>query len=153
MNAGNREKVVDANVLIHSRGQINGKILLTPGVKEELKSQNAELNLEKLDYSVYQPSNQSIEKVEEKSGEINSPTSSEDEEALALALDKDAELVTDDKALQNLAEHLQAEYSGFNEEEIEEKREWTKVCGNCGREVKGESCEACGSERLERKRR
>lgn len=152
-DSSSREKVVDANVLIHGRGQVQGKVLFTPGVKKELKSRKAAFNLEKMDYSVYEPSEESQEEVRRKSREINSPTSKEDEQALALSLGKKAELVTDDKALQNLAKHLGVDYTGFNSDEIEKKLEWKKVCENCGREIEDVACENCGSEKLERKRR
>ncbi|MFB6099993.1 MAG: NOB1 family endonuclease [Candidatus Nanohalobium sp.] len=145
--------VVDANVLIHSRGQIPfRKVFLPPSVEEELKSEMTGLKIQKLDVQLFQPAEESLEKVREKSDEINSPTSRQDEEALALALEKEVPLVTDDKALQNLALHLDARVQGFNTEKVSEKRSWRKVCGNCGKEVSSLPCPRCGSRELDRKR-
>jgi UPF0271 protein len=154
MNATKPEKaVVDANVLIHSRAQFPFKeALIPPSVEKEIKSQMAEFKAQKLELEVFQPSEESLEKVREKSGEINSPTSEQDEEALALAIDRDLPLMTDDKALQNLALHLEANFQGFNTEEVSEKRKWKMVCENCGTRVSSSPCPRCGSRSLRRKR-
>ena len=154
MNASKPEKVVvDANVLIHSRAQFPfQKAVMPPTVHEEIESEMSRFKMEKLDLDVIQPSESSIEKVEEKSEEICSPTSSQDESALALALDKQIPLFTDDKALQNLALHLGHSFEGFNTEEVSEKRSWKMVCDNCGREVSSLPCSHCGSSSLSRKR-
>jgi len=147
------EVVVDANVLIHSRGQFSFKKVLMPlSVQEEVISDLSKLKMEKLDVKVMEPSNSSLQKVKKKSDDINSPTSSQDEEALALALDKQLTLVTDDKALQNLAFHLGHEFESFNTERVEEKRIWKIVCGNCGAEVSSLPCPRCGSQSSQRKR-
>jgi UPF0271 protein len=147
------EAVVDANVLIHSRGQLSDLQVYAPSsVIEELRSTQAKMNLEKMDLKVEDPSQTSLDKVESKSREICSPTSGEDEEALALAMEKDIGVVTDDKALQNLALHMKVDYQGFNTEKVQERREWKKVCQNCGREVSGGGCSFCGASGFERKR-
>jgi rRNA maturation endonuclease Nob1 len=154
MNSTKPEKaVVDANVLIHSRAQFPFKeALIPPSVEKEIKSQMAEFKAQKLELEVFQPSETVLEKVVEKSGKINSPTSEQDEEALALALERDIPLVTDDKALQNLSLHLDADFQGFNTEEVSEKRRWKTVCENCGKEVSSPPCPRCGDRSLRRKR-
>jgi len=145
--------VLDANVIIHSRGQIPvKKVYITEKVFEEIESTSGRMVLEKLEYSMANPSEESLDRVRDKSSEINSPTSSEDESALALAIDKDLSLLTDDKALQNLALHLEADVEGFNTNEVSEKRRWRKVCDNCGNEVADARCSSCGSRSVIRKR-
>lgn len=145
--------VVDANVLIHSRAQFPfEKAVVPPGVHQEIKSGMSKLKMEKLELEVVEPSENSLEKVREKSGEIFSPTSEEDEQALALAMDKSIVLVTDDKALQNLALHLGVDFDSFNTDKVTEKREWRKVCENCGSKVSTLPCPRCGSRSLRRKR-
>ncbi len=145
--------VLDANVIIHSRGQIPvGKVYITEKVFEEIKSTSGRMVLGKLEYSKVNPSERSLDRVRDKSSEIKSPTSSEDESALALALDQDLSLVTDDKALQNLALHLEADFEGFNTDEVSEKRRWRKECDNCGNEVSDARCPSCGSHSVNRKR-
>lgn len=146
--------VLDANVLIHSRGQYPyEKVLIPPSVHQEIKSEISQLKMEKLDLNVERPSKEFLEEIREKSREIFSPTSDQDEEALALALEKEVPLVTDDKALQNLALYLGADFETFNTERISEKREWEKRCENCGAEVSGDECSRCGSTSLRRARR
>lgn len=145
--------VLDANIIFHSRGQIPVKtVYLTESVFDEIESRNGKMVLEKLDLKVMQPSEESKKQVMDKSDEINSPTSPEDEQSLALALDKGLTLVTDDKALQNLALHLDTEFRGFNTEEVSERRRWKKVCSNCGNNVSGLPCSSCGSNSVSKKR-
>jgi UPF0271 protein len=146
------EAVVDANVLIHGRGQVPVEtVYMPPSVEKEIRSEISSLKMQKFNLETFRPSEDSLEKVGEKSGEIYSPTSGQDEEALALALDRNVPLVTDDKALQNLALHLDAEFEPFNTEKVSEKRAWKKVCSNCGNEVSSLPCPRCGSRESDRK--
>lgn len=144
--------VVDANVFIRGKTNLEFDELYTvPSVEEELESAGARTSFEVRDVQVKEPSTESLERVREKSEEINSPTSEADEALLALALDTGAVLVTDDMALQNLALHLDVEFQSYMGEEAEEKRSWIKVCGNCSTEVSGDECPRCGSTRFQRK--
>ena len=154
MNYANPEKVVvDANVLIHSRAQFPfQKALIPSSVQKEIRSEMSQLKMQKLDVRVIEPSKSAIEKVENKSNEINSPTSVQDEDALALAIERQLTLVTDDKALQNLALHLEHNFEGFNTNRIDEKRSWKMVCDNCGNKVSSSPCSVCGSDSYLRKR-
>lgn len=145
--------VLDANIIFHSRGQIPVEtVYLTESVFDEIESKSGKMVLEKLDLNIMQPSDEAKEQVMDKSDQINSPTSPEDEYSLALALDKGLTLITDDKALQNLALHLDTEFKGFNTEEVSEKRRWKKVCSNCGSNISSLPCSSCGSSSVSRKR-
>ena len=154
MNASKPSKVVvDANVLIHSRAQFPfEQALIPPSIQKEIRSDISNFKMQKLDVQVIRPSEGSLKKVKDKSSEINSPTSNQDEEALALAMDREITLVTDDKALQNLALHFDHSFQGFNTDEVVEKRKWKLVCGNCGAEVSNLPCSVCGSSSGRRKR-
>jgi UPF0271 protein len=125
---------------------------MPPSVQKEVKSQQGKMAMHKFDLRFVQPSEDSLQKVKDKSDELNSPTSTQDEESLALALDSSLPLVTDDKALQNLALHVEAEFKGFNTEEVSERRKWHLVCDNCGEEISSLPCPRCGSQELDRKR-
>lgn len=139
------EAVVDANVLIHGTGSFPfDKAFLVQEVVDELESDGSRNVLGNLDYEVKEPGEEAVEKVEEKSEEINSPTSEADERLLALAVYLEKELVTDDKPLQNLALHLEHEFSGFLDPETDEKFRWEKRCDNCGEEVSSGPCPKCG---------
>lgn len=145
--------VVDANVLIHSRGQFPvNKAVIPPSIQDEIKTDLSRMKMQKLNLKIMRPSQQALEKVKNKSDVINSPTSTQDEQALALALDRDITLITDDKALQNLALHMGIDFEGFNEQKVSEKRCWKNVCSNCGTEVSSLPCPHCGSQSLSRKR-
>lgn len=144
--------VVDANVFIHGRGSYPfSKAITSQEVVEELKSDRGKNMLRNVNYEVRKPAEGSVQIVREKSEAINSPTSNVDEELLALALELDEFILTDDIPLQNLALHLGIEFRGFLEGEIEEKFMWKTICRNCGREVSGDNCSSCGSTRLRQK--
>ncbi len=146
------EAVVDANVFLHGRGNYGfSKAYLVPEVAEEVKSSKGRNNLEKLDYEIRMPSEETLGKVKERSEDINSETSEPDEKLLALAIDLDKKLVTDDIPLQNLALHMNHEFEGYFEDELENKYRIDIVCKNCGKDVSGQKCSGCGSTRLRRR--
>ena len=124
-------KAVDANVIIHGRG-LNEDLITVPGVIEELKSREASTSAHSFQIETYTASDESFEKVNEKAEEINSEASKVDQKLLALALDKNVELITDDKELQNLGLHLDAKVSGFLDPVTTEKMSWKLVCPSCG---------------------
>ncbi|MBC5793368.1 MAG: hypothetical protein H8Z69_05035 [Nanohaloarchaea archaeon] len=138
--------VVDTNVIVHGRGSYAfDTALMVPEVLEEIKSSKGRNNLRNLKYEVRTPSEKILGKVRSKSDEINSPTSDEDEKLLALAVQTGHTLVTDDKPLQNLALHLEADFEGFLDLGTDEKYRWELNCSNCGRKVTGSRCSRCGS--------
>lgn len=138
--------VADANVFIHGRGQYPFEEAFTvPGVMEELKSQAAKTSFDTEDIEIREPGEETLEAVKQKSREISSPTSDTDEQLLALAMEMDATLLTDDKALQNLALHLGVKFESFLADRIDGRREWRRVCENCGAESGGGECDRCGS--------
>lgn len=145
------DAVVDTNVFLHGTGRYGfEKVYTVQEAVEELESSEGRNRLETMDYEVRSPSKQSMEKVKQKADEINAETSEVDQKLLALALDLQATLVTDDKGLQNLALHIGADFQGFLGDEVDEKFRWKIICKNCGSEVEGEKC-SCGSTRLRRK--
>ncbi|WP_347720460.1 NOB1 family endonuclease [Candidatus Nanohalovita haloferacivicina] len=144
--------VVDANVIIHGRAdQRFSQAFTVPEVLEEMKSSEASMKADLLDLQVQRPDSEIFEQVQSKSEEIGAATSETDEKLLALALTRKDSLVTDDKDLQNLGLHLEAEVEGFLEDRIEKKLQWISVCSNCGREVSTPPCPRCGSQQVRRK--
>jgi len=141
--------VVDANVFIHGRGSYPfSKAITVQEVIDELQSDHGKNMLRNVNYEVRRPSEESFEKVKSKSESINSPTSEADEKLLALAADLEEIVLTDDIAMQNLALHLDLDFQGFLEDEINERFRWKKICKNCGSKVSGDKCSSCGSTRL-----
>ncbi|MFB6241653.1 MAG: NOB1 family endonuclease [Candidatus Nanosalina sp.] len=146
--------VIDANVVIHGRERHEfQKAYTVPEVFEEMQSSEAQRRMKNLDIEIHEPEKDSLEKTQEKSREINSPTSEADEKLVALADSLSTEVVSDDRAVQNLALHLGIDFQGYMEDEIDEKREWKIVCENCGMKVSSSPCPHCGHESFLRKSR
>lgn len=137
--------VVDANVFMRGRKRPFDSAYTVPEVMKELKSDEARFNFDLEEISVLEPEEEYVKQVGRKSDDINSPTSDTDEELLALALQLDEKLITDDKALQNLALHLDVGFDSFIQDRIKEKRRWKKRCSNCGAEFEEGKCSVCGS--------
>lgn len=132
-----------------------------PKVLEEARSLSAKLKLETAISSgqmkVKSPSEEALEKVREEVEKTRDLVSQTDIEILALAQElrgsgKNPEIVTDDYAIQNLAELLEIQYSEVAKPGISDVYEWEKECPACGRVYKEDisRCKACGS-RLRRK--
>jgi UPF0271 protein len=75
-----------------------------------------------------------------------------DVSVLAAARELDATVVTDDYAMQNVADELGLAVEVIAQEGISERRDWRFQCQGCGREFdeREERCPVCGSD-LERK--
>ncbi len=144
--------VLDANVFIRGRSNLEfDEFYTVPEVVEELESSKSRLNFDVRDVKVESPSREVLDDVRERSSAVGAATSDTDERLLALAIDLDMVLVTDDMDLQNLAMHLDADFQSYMGEEVEEKLSWVKVCDNCGSQVEGSKCPRCGSTRFRRK--
>ena len=70
-----------------------------------------------------------------------------DVRVLAAAVELGATLVTDDYAIQNVADALDVEVEVIAKEGIEERRDWHFQCQGCGREFEEhhDRCPICGS--------
>ena len=146
------EKVVDANVILHGRGNYSfGKALTVQEVYDEIQSERGRDLLMNIDVRVKQPSEDVLEKVRSMSEKLNSPTSDADEKLIALALEYSKVLVTDDKPLQNLAVHLGTDFEGFLDPKTDKKIRWERVCESCNRVLEGSTCSRCGCQRFQRK--
>lgn len=140
-------KVIDANVIIHGRG-LNEELVTVPEVIEELNSGKALQGLNSFQVESRECSQDSLEKVREKSSEINAKTSDTDEKLLALALDLQKPVFTDDKELQNLSLHLDAEIEGFLDDIPDEKLSWEMKCTRCGEKASKCGCGATPERKL-----
>ena len=142
----------------------SGQVFSVEAVENELsKGTMAELRFrtakEKGILSVKHPSPRAlgiVEEVSAKAGETGF-LSKADRDVVALALDlKESGLepviVSDDYAVQNLAEHLRLEYGSLANFGIIHKFHWIMYCPACGRRFKQpeKTCRVCGTE-LKRK--
>jgi UPF0271 protein len=99
---------------------------------------------------------ESVEAVSTKAGE-KGHVSQADREVVALALDlkqdgQDPVIVSDDYAVQNMAEHLHLSYGSLANFGIAHKFDWIMYCPACHRRSTGseKTCRVCGTE-LKRK--
>ncbi len=137
--------IVDTSALLSGFVPNNTEEYITiEEVIEELKSLNYPAKILK----VYAPSEESVKKIEkfvEKTGDDLSIT---DKKLLALALDIDGVLLTEDYDIQNVAKALGIKFSSIATEGIEEVYRWKKICKGCKKEYSLDyegKCEICGS--------
>ena len=123
---------------------------VTPGVLRELERYNdrrASLWGELLHVS--EASKTSLARVREAASETGDSTriSPTDAEVIALALDLEAELLTDDYSVQNVASHLRMPFRAVGIKAIREVRKWRWRCKGCGKVFDKElpECNICGS--------
>jgi rRNA maturation endonuclease Nob1 len=147
-----KELVLDANVLMRGRGNLpRGEYITTPEVAEELKSQHSQNIYNNKDITIQAVGEDALQKVQKKSEEINSPTSKPDNSIVALALERDSTVLSDDKGVQNLCLWLDIEFQSYMRDEADKCMKWETVCVDCGSNVSGEKCSVCGSSNVERK--
>lgn len=144
--------VLDANVFIHGASrQLPEEFtnpVTVPAVTEELRSRSAGQRFDVEDVAVYEPGEDSIETVETTAEEVGEDLSRTDIRVIALALEREAVLVSDDYGVQNVASVLEVEYTGFLKDEITETITWQYKCEECGEIVEREktACPVCGGE-------
>ena len=138
------------------------KQYIVPKILEEARSLPTKLKLETAISSgqikVKQPSPTAVEKVEEEVEKTNDRVSDTDIQLLALGQEmkeagENPEIITDDYAIQNLAELLEIPYSKMAKPGITTFYEWEKECPACGKVYEDddmEVCEVCGA-KLKRK--
>jgi UPF0271 protein len=127
-----------------------GEIYITPGVVAELrKYEDQRIRYWEDLLKVASPSSKALEKVKEgakKTGD-DARLSPTDMEVLALAIDLQAVLLTDDYSIQNLAKVLGVEYKGVGMKSIKEVIKWKYRCTGCRKEWDKNypDCPICGS--------
>ncbi len=126
-------KILDAGAMINSDSiETDEEIYTTNSVINELKdlksSSLADVARLQSDLKVLNPKQKYLERVKKKAKDIGSLNhlSDTDIEVLALALEKESKIVTDDYTVQNLAAHLDLEYQGIMRGEIKNKRKFKR---------------------------
>ncbi len=156
-----KKKLLDTSVI--NRSDLNysdGGYVTTNKVLSELRDETAKSVLESAIagglIKVEGPGSGYIKKVREKAGETGDlqRLSDTDLELIALALEKNYLLLSDDYSIQNMCKHLDIEYGGGVQEGIKRKLKWFMVCEGCGRKKPYDpdikECSVCGS-RLRKK--
>ena len=151
-------KILDASSFIHGYNPTveDGEHYTTNGILEEVitKKDIVELAIEYGKLNIREPLPETIEKVKKMSIKTGDTISKNDMEILALAMDLNGVLYTDDYGLQNVAERLNVHVKCIVSEGIKGKFLWKLVCKGCKKmyniDYFDEVCEICGSP-LERK--
>jgi UPF0271 protein len=126
-------------------------IASVPLVREELEDESAYRfdALEGSGMHLHIPDEETVERIEraaKETGDLDE-LSQTDIRLVAAAFELDSPLVTDDYAMQNVAEKLNVTVEVIARDGIEEQRTWTFQCQGCGREFdeKHDRCPVCGS--------
>jgi UPF0271 protein len=122
-----------------------------PMVREELEDESA-YRFDAMEGSgmyLHIPDEETVESIERAADETGdlAELSRTDIRLVAAAFELDGHLVTDDYAMQNVAEKLEVSVEVIAREGITEQRAWTFQCQGCGREFeeKHDRCPVCGS--------
>ena len=144
-------EVLDTSAFIHEY-HTDDETVSIPLVKEELEGGN-EYRFDAMEgagMELHLPADETVDRVRRAATETGDADeiSDTDTRLLATAFELDATLVTDDYAMQNVAEKLDVDAQVIAREGIEEEREWTFQCAGCGREFDEdrERCPICGSD-------
>ncbi|MFB6217796.1 MAG: NOB1 family endonuclease [Halobacteriaceae archaeon] len=143
--------VLDATAFIESY-EPAGPTATVPEVREELEDATAYRfdAMEGSGMHIQLPGEPAVERVKQTARETGDAEalSATDVRLVAAAIELDATLVTDDYAMQNVAEALGLDVDAIAREGIEERRDWLFQCSGCGREFDDhhDRCPVCGSE-------
>jgi endoribonuclease Nob1 len=142
--------VLDSSAFIHDF-HTTEQTSTIPLVREELEDESAYRfdAMEGSGMHVHIPNEDTTEKVRraaKESGDLD-VLSDTDVRLVAASFELDATLVTDDYAMQNVAEKLHVAVEVIARDGIDEQRHWLFQCQGCGREFDEEKdrCPICGS--------
>jgi UPF0271 protein len=142
--------VLDASAFINEY-HTDDRVATIPLVREELEDESAYRfdALEGSGMHLHIPEDETVEQIRRAADETGDleELSSTDIRLVAAAFELDGRLVTDDYAMQNVAEKLEIAVEVIARDGIEEQREWHFQCQGCGREFDDEHdrCPICGS--------
>jgi UPF0271 protein len=142
--------VLDASAFINEY-HIDEQIASVPLVREELEDESAYRYdaLEGSGMYIHIPEDESVDRIRRAAGETGDlgELSETDVWLLAASFELDGRLVTDDYAMQNVADKLEVAVEVIAREGISEQRDWRFQCAGCGREFEDDHdrCPVCGS--------
>jgi len=143
--------VLDSSAFIHEY-HTSEQMASVPAVEEELEDESAYRfdAMEGAGMHIHIPADNTVETIERAAVETGDgeELSDTDVRLIAAAFELDGTLVTDDYAMQNVAEHLGVVVEVIAREGITEQRDWRFQCQGCGREFDEhrDRCPICGSD-------
>ncbi len=144
-------RVLDASAFIHDY-HAEGDLVTIPMVREELEDESGYRfdALEGGGMRLHVPDAGAVETVERAARTTGDATelSRTDHRLIAAAFELGATLVTDDYAMQNVADELGVEVEVVAREGIDERRDWQYQCRGCGRvfDEHRDRCPVCGAD-------
>jgi len=148
--------VLDASAFIDDY-TTDEAVATVPAVREELTDDSSGYRFDALEgagMQLHVPGEGPLAQVERAARSTGDFTelSDTDVRLLAAAFELGATLVTDDYAMQNVADELDVATESISQDGIDEQRSWDYQCQGCGRvyDSHRERCEVCGAD-LERK--
>ncbi|MFC6717145.1 NOB1 family endonuclease [Natrialbaceae archaeon GCM10025810] len=143
--------VLDSSAFIHDF-HTTEQTATVPLVREELEGETVYRYdaMEGAGMHVHIPNDDTIETVRRaarESGDLE-VLSETDVRLIAAGFELDGRLVTDDYAMQNVAEKMNVDVEVIARDGIDEQRHWLFQCQGCGREFdeRKDRCPICGSE-------
>jgi UPF0271 protein len=143
--------VLDSSAFIHEY-HTDERIATIPLVREELEDESAYRfdAMEGSGMHLHIPDDETVERIERAARETGDfeELSRTDVRLVAAAFELDGRLVTDDYAMQNVAEKLDVPVEVIARDGITDQRTWSFQCQGCGREFEDhhDRCPICGSE-------
>jgi UPF0271 protein len=143
--------VLDSSAFIHEY-HTSDEMASVPAVEEELEGESAFRfdAMEGAGMHIHIPADNTVETIERAAVETGDgeELSDTDVRLVAAAFELDGTLVTDDYAMQNVAEHLGVVVEAIARDGITEQRDWRFQCQGCGREFDEhrDRCPICGSD-------
>jgi UPF0271 protein len=143
--------VLDASAFINEYHTTEQQATV-PLVREELEDESAYRYdaMEGSGMHIHIPEDETVERIERAASETGDleTLSETDIRLVAAAFELDGRLVTDDYAMQNVAEKLEVAVELIAREGISEQRDWRFQCSGCGREFdeNHDRCPVCGSD-------
>ena len=149
-------RVLDASAFIDDY-TTDDDVATVPSVREELTDGASGYRFDALEGSgmrLHVPGEGPLTQVDRAARTTGDRTelSDTDRRLLAAAVELGGTLVTDDYAMQKVADELRVAVEGIAKAGIDERRDWDYQCQGCGRVYNShrERCEVCGAD-LERK--
>ncbi len=143
--------ILDSSAFINEY-HTDERVATIPLVREELEDESAYRfdAMEGSGMHLHIPDSETVERIERAARETGDleELSRTDVRLVAAAFELDGRLVTDDYAMQNVAEKLDVPVEVIDREGITDQRAWSFQCQGCGREFDDhhDRCPVCGSE-------
>ncbi len=136
--------VLDSSAIISGLKLPPEEVIIPRGVLDEVKDKPIEFEVYKI-LDVDKKYVKDVKRIARRTGDLKvlSPV---DLEVIALALQEDAIIVTDDYAIQNVASSMGLKYQTVQMKGIKEVRRWKWRCTSCGRYFRKyySECPVCG---------